>query len=491
MPLEITRDIAQERGLEVDEEGFQEAMEEHRIASGKGGTMGDVGGKEVELYRDLLKTLQQRGKLDSEGVHYDPYGDLEFSGEILALVHGGELLDEAHPGLDVNVVVPQTPFYLEAGGQVSDTGTIEGEDWLVDIKDVYQPAAGMIVHIGHVREGNPKVGDKAAVNVDKQRRRDIMRNHTATHLLHAALDKVLGEHARQAGSLVAPDRLRFDFTHNRALTTQELEAIEEEVNRRILENHPLRITHKPLQEAIDEGARALFGEKYGEVVRTVRMGDFSYELCGGTHCESSGDIGIFLITSEGSAAAGIRRIEAVTGRKAYQLIQRRFSELKKAASYLSTSPDQVAEQTRTTLNELDKAQDTLETLREKIAYLELNQAFEDTWEIRGVHVLAVTLKDADMEALRRMADRFRQAYPQQAVAVLATVIDQSPQMIATVTEDLVDQGIRADELVAYVAEQVDGGGGGRPTMAQAGGKQPDKLGAALDSVSAWVEKKLG
>lgn len=491
MPLEITRDIAQERSLEVDEKGFQEAMEEHRIASGKGGSMGDVGGKEVELYRDLLKTLQQKGKLNSEGVHYDPYGDLVFSGEILALIHEGTLVEEAQAGQEVNVVVPRTPFYLEAGGQVSDTGVIEGENWSVDVKDVYQPAAGMIVHIGQVQKGNPKVGDEASIIVDKQRRRDIMRNHTGTHLLHAALDKVLGEHARQAGSLVAPDRLRFDFTHSQSLTPQELEAIEAEVNRRILENHPLRITHKPLQEAIDEGARALFGEKYGEVVRTVRMGDFSYELCGGTHCESSGDIGIFLITNEGSAAAGIRRIEAVTGRKAYQLVQRRFRELKKAASYLSTSPDQVAEQTKAALDELDDAQDTLESLREKIAYLELNQAFEDTKEIRGVNVLAVTLKDADMEALRRMADRFRQAYPQQAVAVLATVIDQSPQMIATVTKDLVDRGIRADDLVSYVAEQVDGGGGGRPTMAQAGGKRPDKLGEALDSVHTWVEKNLG
>ncbi len=491
MPLEITRDIAQERGLDVDESGFQEAMEEHRIASGKGGTMGDVGGREVELYRDLLKTLQKKGKLDSEGVHYDPYDDLELSGEVLALIHSDELVEEAQPGQDINVVVPETPFYLEAGGQVSDTGIIEGDDWLIEIKDVYHPAAGMIVHIGEVQKGNPSVGDEAVVSVDEQRRRDIMRNHTGTHLLHAALDKVLGEHARQAGSLVAPDRLRFDFTHSQSLTPQELEAVEEEVNRRILENHPLRITHKPLQEAIDEGARALFGEKYGEVVRTVRMGDFSYELCGGTHCESSGDIGIFLITSEGSAAASIRRIEAVTGRKAYQLVQQRFRELKKAASYLSTSPDQVAEQTKATLDELEKTEDEMERLREELALRELNQAFEHTLDIQGINVLTVTLKDADMEALRHMADRFRQKYPEKGVAVLATVIDQSPQMIATVTEDLVKRGIRADELVSYVAEQVDGGGGGRPTMAQAGGKRADKLGAALDSVPAWVEKKIG
>lgn len=490
MPLEITKDIAQEHGLEVNDEGFQKAMEKHRIASGKGDAMGDVGGKEVELYRDLLKTLQEEGKLDSEGVHSNPYGDLQQKGEVLALVHDGQRVSTVQPGQSVNVVVPRTSFYLEAGGQVSDTGTIRGEDWEIEIKDVYQPAAGMIVHIGEVREGVPNVGDQARVIVDQQRRMDIMRNHTGTHLLHAALDKVLGEHARQAGSLVAPDRLRFDFTHGQPLSQQELKAIEEEVNRRILEDHYLNIKHKPLEQAIDEGARALFGEKYGEVVRTIKMGDFSYELCGGTHCQSTGQVNLFLITSEGSAAAGIRRIEAVTGRKAYELVQKRFHELNKAASYLSTGPDQVAEQTKTILEELDKSENILDSLREKLAYIELSQSFDKTTETQGVNILAVTLEDADMDALRQMADRFRQKYPHNAVAVLATVENHSPKIIATVTKDLVERGIQANQLVQFIAQQVDGGGGGRPTMAQAGGKNPEKLKEALDSVNGWVEKHL-
>lgn len=490
MPLEITRDIARERGLEVDEAGFNEAMEQHRIASGKGESMGDVGGKEVELYRKLLKSLQEEGKLDSEGVVYDPYHELEFSGEVLALVQNGEPVDEVQAGQDVSVVVPETPFYLEAGGQVADTGMIKNQQWQIEIQDVYQPAAGMIVHVGQVREGSPAVGDHARVIVDQQRRRDIMRNHTGTHLLHAALDKVLGEHARQAGSLVAPDRLRFDFTHSQPLSDEELRSIEAEVNRRILENHHLRIKHKPLEQAIDEGARALFGEKYGETVRTVKMGDFSYELCGGTHCKSSGDVGFFLIISEGSAAAGIRRIEAVTGRKAYQLVQKRFQELKQAASYLSTSMDQVAKQTKSTLDKLEETQDLLESLRKKLAYIELSRSFDQTTETNGVQILAVTLEDADMEALRQMADRFRQQYPQRSVAVLATVIDGSPRLIATATEDLVEQGLQANELVQYVARQVGGGGGGRPTMAQAGGTDPEKLKEALDSVNTWVKDRL-
>lgn len=490
MPLEITRDIAQERGLDVDQGGYQQAMEEHRIASGKGDAMGDVGGEEVELYRQLLKQLQDEGKLDSEGVYYNPYDQLERKGKVLALIHDGRITDQVRPGQDVNVVVPETSFYLEAGGQVADTGTISGEEWEIDIHDVYQPAAGMIVHIGKVKQGAPSRGDQARILVDRQRRMDIMRNHTGTHLLHAALDKVIGDHARQAGSLVAPDRLRFDFTHSEPLTQQELQDIEEEVNHRILENHRLNIDHKPIQKAIDEGARALFGEKYGEVVRTVKMGDFSYELCGGTHCQSSGDVGVFLITSEGSAAAGIRRIEAVTGRKAYQLIQERFQELKEAASYLSTSPDQVAEHTKSILDQLDQSQNVLDTLREKLAYIELTQSFDQTEEIGGVNILAVTLEDADMDALRQMADRFRQKFPHNAVAVLATVIDQSPRMIATVTEDLLEKGVNANDLVQYVAGQVNGGGGGRPTMAQAGGKDPEKLKEALDSVNSWVKEQL-
>ncbi len=490
MPLEITRDIAQERGLDVDHEGFQEAMEKHRIASGKGDSMGDVGGEEVELYRQLLKQLQDEGKLDSEGVYYNPYDQLEREGEVLALVHEGRITEQVKRGQDVKVVVPETSFYLEAGGQVADTGTISGEGWEIDIHDVYQPAAGMIVHIGKVKNGTPARGDQARILVDRQRRMDIMRNHTGTHLLHAALDKVIGDHARQAGSLVAPDRLRFDFTHSQPLTQQELRDIEEEVNHRILEDHRLNIDHKPLQEAIDEGARALFGEKYGEVVRTVKMGDFSYELCGGTHCQSSGDVSIFLITSEGSAAAGIRRIEAVTGRKAYQLIQKRFRELKEAASYLSTGPDQVAEQTKSILDQLDQSQKVIDTLREKLSHIELTQSFDQTKQIGGVNILTVTLDDADMDALRQMADRFRQEFPENAVAVLATVIDHSPRMIATVTEDLLERGVNANDLVQYVAGKVNGGGGGRPTMAQAGGKDPEKLKEALDSVNSWVEKQL-
>ncbi|MCJ7717017.1 MAG: alanine--tRNA ligase-related protein, partial [Anaerolineales bacterium] len=489
MPLEITRDIAREKGMQVEEEGFHKAMEQHRILSGGGNAMGDVGGEEVEFYRKLLTTLQNEGKLGSGGVGYNPYENLVSQGNILAMVKDENLIQAAQKNDNIQVILPETSFYLEAGGQVSDTGIIEGEKWVIAIEDLYQPAAGIIVHRGKVLEGKPAVGDPAAVKVDQMRRKDIMRNHTGTHLLHAALDHVLGEHARQAGSLVAPDYLRFDFTHNQALTEDEIKAVEEEVNRRILEDHPLNIKTKKLQEAIDEGARALFGEKYGDVVRTIRMGDFSYELCGGTHCEHSSEVGLFLITGESSTAAGIRRIEAVTGRKAYLLVQSRFQELKSTAQYLSTGPAQVAFQTQAILEILKKSEKTRDKLSKKLAVIELTQALENITEANGVKLLTTIVEDADLDTLRQMADRFRQHVSIAGVIVLGAVIDGSPRIIAAVTEDLVKKGIKAGDLVQFVAKQVGGGGGGRPTLAEAGGKDPEKLQGALESVSGWIQKK--
>jgi len=357
-----------------------------------------VGGEEVEFYRKLLSTLQNEGKLDSGGVGYNPHESLISQGKILALVKDQESVQTAKKKDVIQVILAETPFYLEAGGQVSDTGVIAGKNWKIAIEDLYQPAAGIIVHKGTVLEGKPAVGDTAEIIVDQMRRKDIIRNHTGTHLLHAALDHILGGHARQAGSLVAPDYLRFDFTHNQALSEDEIKAVEEEVNRRILEDHVLDIKTKKLQDAIDEGARALFGEKYGDVVRTIR--------CGGTHCERSSEVGLFLITSESSTAAGIRRIEAVTGRKAYQLVQSRFQELKSAANYLSTSSDQVAYSTGVMFETLKSNEKIITKLQNKQALIELEQALEGIEQIEGIKLLTINVEDADLDTLRLMADRY-------------------------------------------------------------------------------------
>jgi alanyl-tRNA synthetase len=365
--------------------------------------------------------------------------------------------------------------------------------WEIQVQDVRKPAAGMIVHVGKVTSGTPQVGDQAVAMVDAQRRQDIMRNHTATHLLHAELHRVLGEHARQAGSLVAPDRLRFDFNHPEAIKLEQLAEIEAGVNRHILGNFHLRITFKPLQQAMREGAMALFGEKYGETVRTITIGGeepFSYELCGGTHVDETGDIGLCLITSEGSVAAGIRRIEAVTGRGAYALVQRRFQTLHQAASLLGTTPELLTEKAEAVLEELSSARKLAGNLRQSLVAAEFNQVLANPQLVNQVTVLTATLSDADADTLRLMIDRFRQRFPSSSVAVLASVLNGRPTLIAAVSEDLLKRGLNAGELVKFVATPLGGSGGGKPTLAQAGGKEAAKLPQALSSVTEWVREKL-
>ena len=497
LPLEITRDIAREQGRDVDEAGFIKAMEEHRLASGAGEAFGELGGEQVDIYRALLSRLHEHNQLQSGTVEYNPYEQLEAEGTLLALLRNGESVETAQPGDKVEVLLPRTCFYVEAGGQVSDTGVILSQpsqqgEWEIRIDGVHKPAAGVIVHSGEVVRGEPRVGDQAIALVDATRRRDIMRNHTATHLLHAELRAILGEHARQAGSLVAPDRLRFDFNHSEALTPEQLERIESNVNQHILANYSLNIQHKPLQEAMREGAMALFGEKYSEQVRTITIGGadpFSYELCGGTHVDETGDIGIFLITSEGSAAAGVRRIEAVTGRKAYELVQRRFRLLKEAAGILSVSPDEVPNKLSSVLHQLNAEQKQAAVIRRELAKFEFDRRLEEPVTIEGIPVLAMVLGGADADTLRQMADRFRQRHSS-GVAVLGSILDGRPLLIAAVTDDLVQRGLHAGELVKFVAGPLGGGGGGKPTLAQAGGKDASKLEEALASVASWVEGRL-
>lgn len=493
LPLEITRDIAKEQNLSVDEKGFHQAMEQHRIASGAGEAFGPLGGEDVDIYREVLHHLQDQGSLDADGVRYDPYGLLETKQPVLALLRDGKSITQANPGDQIEILLPETGFYVESGGQVSDTGRIFSDDgnWEVEINAMRKPAAGVIIHLGLVKHGEPKVGNLAFAQVDLQRRKDIMRNHTATHLLHAELRSILGEHARQAGSLVAPDRLRFDFTHPQPVTLEQLEKIEAGVNRAILTNYRLNIAYKPLEQAIEEGAMALFGEKYAATVRNITIGEsLSNELCGGTHVDETGDIGIFLITSEGSTAAGIRRIEAVTGWRAYELIQKRFQMIKNISQMLGVSPEDVPNKAAEVLETLNTAKKEISELRHELASQEFVQRLVSVQTIKGVPVLAASLPGADVDTLREMTDRFRQKYPT-GVAVLATVSkDGRPLVIASVTEDLIPRGLHAGELVKHVAQPLGGSGGGKPTLAQAGGKDAGQLDKALFMARQWVEEHL-
>jgi alanyl-tRNA synthetase len=494
LPFELARDVAQEQGLQVDDAGFREAMEEHRVASGAGKAFGAMGGEDVDVYRAVLEGLQASGKVE-QGVSYDPYASFETEGEVLALVRNGISVPEAREGESVDIILPKTVFYVESGGQVADTGTIVSVSeprWEVMVEDTRRPAAGVISHTGKVVKGTLRVGDAAIATVDIQRRRDIMRNHTATHLLHAALHIVLGDHARQAGSLVAPDRLRFDFTHPEAMTADQIEQVEAIVNSNILENYALEIVYKNREEAMAQGAMALFGEKYGEIVRTITIGasdPISYELCGGTHVSSTGDIGLCLVTAEGSAAAGVRRIEAVTGRGAYELVQKRLRTLKQSAHLLTSALDDVPAKIAQLQDELDQSRKRLAAQRQEATAAEFTRLLENVPAVSGVPVMTALLPNADADTLRTMTDRFRQRYPS-GVVVVASAPDDRPVIIAAVTDDLVKRGLNAGELVKAVAQVVGGGGGGRPTLAQAGGKDGSKLPEALALVSGLVQSKL-
>ncbi len=499
LPFEISRDIAREQGLDIDEAGFTTAKEVHAKASGGGKAMGKLGGEDSEYFANILKDLQAKKKLGAAGVEYDPYNSPRVEGEVLALVVNGESVSSASLDDVVEVILPKTGFYIESGGQVNDEGYIRGNDWEIEVTSVRRAAAGVIAHIGQVISGQPKVGDKVVAEVDTVRRHNIMRNHTATHLLHKALHEILGDHARQAGSLVSPKYLRFDFTQPDGMTPEQIERVEKMVNEAIAADMPVLKVTKSLDEAKKEGAMALFGEKYGETVRTVSILDsdsllsetqqqaaalqnkYSYELCGGTHIDRTSDIGAFIIVSEGSAAAGIRRIEAVTGRGAYELINKRFKTLKQAASMLKSSVDEVPQKVESGQSEIAELKKELANLRTQAALSTFNSLLSTVQTVKDVNVLAAEISNADTDTLRSLADKFREKYPKAGAAVLVT----GSTVIAVVTEDLVKRGLKAGDLITGIG----GKGGGRPNLAQ--GSLPDgNVSDALGKLSKVVEEKL-
>ncbi len=494
LPFEITKDIAIERGFDSDEAGFKAAMEQHRKDSSGDDDFNKFGGEDADLYKKILGDLIAAKKIGKEGVRYEPYAMADLEEEILAIVQDGESTESAIEGEEVGIVLSRTDFYIGSGGQVSDQGVIEAVDgsWQVKVVGMRKPAAGIIVHEGAVSCGRPKLGDPAVAKVNVQRRLDIMRNHTATHLLHAVLHQVLGEHARQAGSLVAPEKLRFDFTHPDAISAEQLEEVEARVNEAILNDLPLQKVEKSLEQAKAEGATALFGEKYGEMVRTISIGEgrpFSYELCGGTHVDETGDIGVFLITSEGSQAAGIRRIEAVTGREAYKVIQSHSKALKQISKITGSTPDAIVERVTAMADEVDSLEKTNTAIRQQLAVTEFLVKLDDTPSVSGIPVLTAVIDQADPDTLRLLTDRFRDRFPS-GLVVLGSVIDDRPLIVAACTEDLIKRGLHAGNLVKDISKLIGGSGGGRPNLAQAGGKDPSGLDSALKSVADYVKKYL-
>lgn len=500
LPLEITRDVAQERGMRVDEAGYRAALDEQRQRARQADTFETRDEEALRRYTELLADLQAREVLGEDGIEHDPYSTTEVETTIVAILRDGQPVNSAKEGDLVEVVLPTTCFYVESGGQVSDTGLIaaydpsEDEvDWEIEVQDMCQPIPGLIVHVGVVEHGRPHVGDVAWAIVDYERRMDIARNHTATHLLHSELRYVLGEHVQQAGSLVTPDRLRFDFTHPAMLTEDELDMVTRSVNDAILVNYPVETTEESYRQAVSRGVIALFGERYGDTVRVLRIGwpdePFSQELCGGTHVDETGEIGLFHIVSEEGVGAGVRRVEAVTGRAAVEMVERQLGILRRAAAYLGVSPDEVDRKVLGHLDELQSVRKEIATLQERLARREFEAVLDQVQEVAGVSLLSARVTAPSMEILREMTDWFRDRLGSGVVA-LGGVLAGQPALVVAVTPDLVERGVDAARLVRGMARVVGGGGGGRPTLAQAGGRDPSRLDDALRLAPRMLEEML-
>ena len=497
-PLDLTRDVAQDNGFTIDEIGFRAALAEQKQRSQE--TAVEVAAAEVAVYAEHFARLRDAGVVEPAGVRYRIYENLaEADTTVAALFVDGEPVEEANSGQPVEVLLPETVFYVEAGGQMSDTGEIyywpenlNEPVWSIQVTDMRRPIPGMILHVGTVTAGTVKVGDPAEAAIDTDRRWDIMRNHTGTHVLHAALRNRLGAHVHQAGSLVAPERLRFDFTHGQSLSDEDVAEIERFANAIILENYPVNTRWTTYNQAISEGVTALFTEKYGNEVRVVSFGEevgVSAELCGGTHVDATAEIGNFRVVGESSVAAGVRRIEVVTGRAAEQLVEERLAALDQIADLTHVKAADAVAAVQHLLEQNQALQKELAQLRQKMARQETQGLLDQAERLDGFAVLAVRVPATDVDTMRQMTDWFRDKLGSSVVAVGA-VVDEKPMIVAAVTDDLVGRGLHAGNIVRDAAKLMGGGGGGRPTMAQAGGRDSAKLDEALQSVTGWVKANL-
>jgi alanyl-tRNA synthetase len=472
-PVDLTADIARERDLQIDMEGFEREMEGQRARARAASQFEADYGERIEIDRSS---------------HFSGYEHVRDHGQVMALIREGQLVAALEEGQTGRVVLDSTPFYAESGGQVGDTGWLEGPGGRFRVTDT-QKEGKAIAHLGVVEQGRLAEGESIVAQVDAERRRAIVLNHSATHLMHAALRSVLGDHVQQKGSLVDENRTRFDFSHFQPVTHEQLQRIEQMVNEQIRDNAAAQARVMPLKKALDAGAMALFGEKYGEEVRVLSIGDFSVELCGGTHVERAGDIGIFKIVSESGVAAGIRRIEAVTGPKALERFEQDEQQLAAIASTLNARREEVIDKVQQLNERMRTLEKELEQLKTKLASQAGGDLASQAVEIDGMKVLAARLDGADSKTLRDTLDQLKNKLGAAAV-VLGSVEDGKVRLVAGVTKAEAAR-LKAGELINAVAEQVGGRGGGRPDMAQAGGNQPENLDAALASVPEWVRAQLG
>ncbi|HGU6937373.1 TPA: alanine--tRNA ligase [Escherichia coli] len=471
-PVDLTADVCRERNIKVDEAGFEAAMEEQRRRAREASGFGAD-------YNAMIR-------VDSAS-EFKGYDHLELNGKVTALFVDGKAVDAINAGQEAVVVLDQTPFYAESGGQVGDKGELKGANFSFAVEDT-QKYGQAIGHIGKLAAGSLKVGDAVQADVDEARRARIRLNHSATHLMHAALRQVLGTHVSQKGSLVNDKVLRFDFSHNEAMKPEEIRAVEDLVNTQIRRNLPIETNIMDLEAAKAKGAMALFGEKYDERVRVLSMGDFSTELCGGTHASRTGDIGLFRIISESGTAAGVRRIEAVTGEGAIATVHADSDRLSEVAHLLKGDSNNLADKVRSVLERTRQLEKELQQLKEQAAAQESANLSSKAIDVNGVKLLVSELSGVEPKMLRTMVDDLKNQLGS-TIIVLATVAEGKVSLIAGVSNDVTDR-VKAGELIGMVAQQVGGKGGGRPDMAQAGGTDAAALPAALASVKGWVSAKL-
>ncbi|CDN37901.1 alanine--tRNA ligase [Bacillus thuringiensis] len=474
-PIELTEEYAEEAGMAVDHEGFENEMEKQR--------------ERARAARQDVDSMQVQGGVLGEikvASEFVGYGTVATESNVVALVKNGEYTDSLQAGEEGQLILDVTPFYAESGGQIADRGYLLADGVKVLVKDVQKAPNGQNLHKVVVEEGTLTKDAAVKAIIDTKNRSSVVKNHTATHLLHQALKDVLGTHVNQAGSLVTSERLRFDFSHFGQVQADELEKIERMINEKIWESIDVEISQKAIEEAKEMGAMALFGEKYGDVVRVVQVGDYSLELCGGCHVDNTASIGIFKIVAESGIGAGTRRIEAVTGKSAYELMNDQVGLLKEAAGKMKTNPKDILTRVDGLFAEVKQLQKENESLAAKLSNIEAGNLTDSVMTVDGVNVLAAKVNVADMNNLRTMMDDLKNKL-ESAVVVLASVNDDKVNILAGVTKDLISQGYHAGKLVKEVASRCGGGGGGRPDMAQAGGKNPAQVEEALAFVQEYVK----
>ncbi len=475
-PTDLTGDIARERGLTLDLAGFEQHMDAQRTRA--------------RAASQFAAEWQESAQSIDSVTDFTGYEFVETESEVVALFQQGQAVQQLQAGDEGQVVLAQTPFYAESGGQVGDRGLlVQGEDKVVFTVSDTQKLSKAHVHVGRLAQGSLKVGDKVWAKIDQAARMATARHHSATHLLHAALRSILGEHVKQKGSLVSPERLRFDFSHFEPVSAEQLIEIEQRVNQQILHNVAVETRLMSLDDAVNSGAMALFGEKYDDNVRVLSMGEFSTELCGGTHVRQVGDIGLFKIVSETGIAAGVRRIEAVTGERSLAWVTTAEQQLSSLASLLKTAPENLEERVKQVLEQVRSSEKALQQMQAKLASSQGDDLLSQAQPLaNGAKLLVAKLDNFDPKQLRDTLDQLKNKLGS-AVILLAVIKDGKVSLIAGVTKDLTGK-VKAGELVNFVAEQVGGRGGGRPDMAQAGGTQPEQVPAALEGVPAWVAERL-